>query len=134
MLRKSSNSVKIFFPKYNLEAAIEEIQRTINIFSNRLALERVIIFGSYAKGEYTVASDIDLFIVFDESKCGKDTVYKTLMKNIRLPRLELHILAKKDYEEMKGSRWIREIENVGIDILNIKQPRVGSYSTENYGN
>ncbi|MEM2896419.1 MAG: nucleotidyltransferase domain-containing protein [Candidatus Bathyarchaeia archaeon] len=117
MQKKSSNSVKIFSPKFNLEAVAKEIKRVISIFFNQLALERVILFGSYAKNRYTVASDIDVLIVFNELKCDKDVVYKTLMKNIKLPRLELHILSKKDYEAMKNSRWIKEIENEGIEVF-----------------
>jgi predicted nucleotidyltransferase len=125
MLRKSSDSVKIFFPKFNLEAVIKEIRRAISLLSSQLALEKVILFGSYAKGRYTVASDIDLFIVFDELRCDRDTVYRTLMKNIKLPRLELHLLSRKDYEEMGSSRWIREIEDEGIEILNANHRTVG---------
>ncbi|MEM4246411.1 MAG: nucleotidyltransferase domain-containing protein, partial [Candidatus Bathyarchaeia archaeon] len=57
----------------------------VSALSKELALEKVTLFGSYARSRYTVGSDIDLFIVFDDSRCTEDSVYKTLMKNLRLP-------------------------------------------------
>jgi predicted nucleotidyltransferase len=60
-------------------------------------LKKVVVFGAYAKRRCTAGSDIDLFVVFNGSKCSKNNVYKTLMKNIKLPRLELHILSLKEY-------------------------------------
>lgn len=41
------------------------------------------------------------------------------MKNINLPRVELHILSRKDYESMKKSKWIKTIEEEGILIMNV---------------
>ncbi|MGQ9514067.1 MAG: nucleotidyltransferase domain-containing protein [Thermoproteota archaeon] len=96
---------------------IEKIKETLSSLSERKALERVILFGSYAKNKYTVGSDIDIFIVFDESKIAEDKIYKNLMKVIKLPRVELHILSKKDYELMKSSKWVETIMVEGIKII-----------------
>jgi len=52
-----------------------------------------------------VASDIDVPVIFDDSRSTEDETYKALMRNIELPRLELHTLSKKDYELMKDSKW-----------------------------
>ncbi|MEM2312922.1 MAG: nucleotidyltransferase domain-containing protein [Candidatus Nezhaarchaeales archaeon] len=83
----------------------------------KLGLESVIIFGSYAKGNYTTASDIDLLIVFNDEKSSEDEVYKGLMKDIQLPRVELHLIPKKDLKAYKESRWIKVVEKEGIKIL-----------------
>ncbi|MCX8182298.1 MAG: nucleotidyltransferase domain-containing protein [Candidatus Methanomethyliaceae archaeon] len=45
-------------------------------------LEGVILFDSYAKGNYTVASGIDLLIIFDDEKKIEKLVYRQLMKEI----------------------------------------------------
>ncbi|MEM3488363.1 MAG: nucleotidyltransferase domain-containing protein [Nitrososphaerota archaeon] len=70
MPKKYSGSVKVFFPKFNREKVVEEVYRCVRVLCERLALEKVILFGSYAKGRYTVASDIGLLIVFDDEKIG----------------------------------------------------------------
>lgn len=117
MRRKYSNSVRVFFPKFSLEDVVREVSRCVSLFSEDLALKKVIVFGSYAKGKYTAGSDIDLFVVFDDSKCAEDYVYKTLRKNIMLPRLELHILSLKEYEAIKESKWVKTVEEEGVSIL-----------------
>ncbi|MBO3755182.1 MAG: hypothetical protein FGF53_09980, partial [Candidatus Brockarchaeota archaeon] len=65
----------------------------------------------------TVSSDVDVLVVYDGLKSSENDVYKTLRKSVRLPRVELHILSKKDYKRMKDSKWIREIESEGVKIL-----------------
>jgi len=111
------SSVRVFFPRFSLEDAVVEVKKVAFALSKQLALRKVALFGSYTKNRQTVGSDIDLFIVFDDLKCAEASVYKTLMENIRLPRVELHILSEKDYILMKNSKWIREIEAEGIGIL-----------------
>jgi predicted nucleotidyltransferase len=114
------SSVKVSFPRFSLEDVVEEANRTAHALSKHLGLEKVILFGSYAKKRYTAASDIDLLVVFDGSKSSEDKVYKTLIRTIKLPRLELHILSIKDYMLMKDTKWIETIESEGVVILNHK--------------
>lgn len=117
MQRKYSNTVRVFFPKLSLDDVIREVSRCVSLFSEDLALKKVVIFGSYAKRKYTAGSDIDLFVVFDDSKRTEDEVYKTLRKSIRLPRLELHILSLKAYEAIKESKWMKTIDKEGVGVL-----------------
>jgi len=109
--------VKIFFPKFSREEVVREISRCAAELRDSLGLECVILFGSYAKGRYTVASDIDLLVIFNDEKSSEDNVYKSLMKSIKLPRVELHIIPKRGIESYKGSKWIKTIEREGIRIL-----------------
>lgn len=74
------------------------------------------LFGSYANRRYTVASDVDLLVVVNGQKCSVEEAYRTLMMNINLPRVELHMLSMKDYETMKSSRWISTIERENFNI------------------
>ena len=119
MRKRSSSSVKVFYPKFSLEEVVKRIKEVVSQFREELGLEKVVLFGSYARRSYTAASDIDIFIVYDERKCHEDRVYKTLMKNLKLPRVELHILSKKDYELMRKSKWIEVIEREGKRIIDI---------------
>ncbi len=48
---------------------------TINLASKYPTIKRVGIFGSYARGDYNSASDIDLLYDYDdESECGTDDI------------------------------------------------------------
>ncbi|MEM2971940.1 MAG: nucleotidyltransferase domain-containing protein [Candidatus Bathyarchaeia archaeon] len=109
--------MKVFFPKFNREEVIKEVSRCTAELREKLGLESVILFGSYAKENYTVASDIDLLIIFDDEKSSGDEVYKCLMMSIQLPRIELHLIPKKDFKAYKTSKWMKVIEKEGIKIL-----------------
>jgi predicted nucleotidyltransferase len=116
MQKKLSTSVKVFFPTFSKEEVVKRVRKAISLYFDKLGLEKVVLFGSYAKGNYTVASDIDLLIVFNEEKADEYEVYKMLMRNIQVPRVELHIISKKDYVAAKDSKWRKIIENEGIEI------------------
>lgn len=117
MRRRSSSSVRVFYPRHSQSDVISRVKETVASLSERIALDEVILFGSYAKNKHTVGSDIDIFIVFDESRSTEDEIYKIIMKAIKLPRVELHILSNKDYELMKSSKWIETIMEEGIKIV-----------------
>jgi len=48
---------------------------------------------------------------------SEDKVYKSLKRGIKLPRVELHTLPKKELGAYKTSRWMWTIEEEGIKIL-----------------
>jgi hypothetical protein len=78
--------------------------------SKELGLCLVVLFGSYARGDHTVASDIDLLVVYEgpERPGAYDLVWDTL----QLPNLQLHLYTKEKYEELKrsGSSFLKEAE------------------------
>jgi len=117
MQRKYSSSVRVFFPKFSREEVVRELSRCVGENRKPLGLYKVLLFGSYARGNYTVSSDIDVFVVFDDEKISEDKVCKTLMKAIKLPRVELHIMSKKEFETCKSSKWVKTMEEEGIKIL-----------------
>ncbi len=57
------------------------------------------LFGSYAKGNYTVASDMDLLVVY-EGRDRKDA-FATVKRTISIPRLEPHTYSESEYESVK---------------------------------
>jgi len=118
MLRKSSSSVKIYYPKHDLAEVVEELGKAMQTLSKELGIEKVTLFGSYAKNRYTVSSDIDILVVYDEKVCDEDKVYKAIRKRVKLSRLEPHLITKTEYSRVRGSRWIRTIEKEGIIIFN----------------
>ena len=70
--------MKVFFPGFSREEVVEGLSRSVKENSERLGLCKVLLFSSYARGNYTVATDIDVFVVFDDEKGSENEVYKTL--------------------------------------------------------
>ncbi len=120
MPRASSGSARIFYPDFSREEVIKRIREVVSSLKDELGLLRVALFGSYATGRQTAASDIDILIVYEERICDEEKVYKKLMKNLMLPRVELHIVSKTEYEQIKSSKWMEVIEKEGKDILKNK--------------
>ncbi|MBC7091394.1 MAG: nucleotidyltransferase domain-containing protein [Nitrososphaeria archaeon] len=117
MQRKSSSSVKIYYPKHDQGKVVEELRNAIKTLADELGIEKVVLFGSYARNQYTVASDIDILVVFDETVCDEDRVYKTVRKRVRLSRLEPHLITKTEYYRVRELKWIKTLEKEGIVIL-----------------
>ena len=79
----------------------------------RLPLRRVVLFGSYASGQFTAASDIDLLVVSEGSR--RDDAYALVRKTLQIPRLEPHIYSLEEYEEAKET--VTRMERGGVVLL-----------------
>jgi len=88
MPKPSSGSVRIFYPRFSREEVIERIQERLPLLAQSLPLQRVVLFGSYAKGNFTVASDIDLLVVYRGER--NEQAYSLCKKILGLPGLEPH--------------------------------------------
>ncbi|MBO3800320.1 MAG: nucleotidyltransferase domain-containing protein [Candidatus Brockarchaeota archaeon] len=116
MLKRSSDSVRVFYPEIDRDSLILILKGEIEKLSERLRVRSVILFGSYATDRYTPASDIDLLVVIEDE--DKEKAYSEIFKNLKISNLQLHLYTLKEYEKMKasGSLFIKEIEEKGIPI------------------
>lgn len=64
MQKRSSSSVKVFYPEFNQSDLLQTLKERIEGLNKELPLIKVILFGSYAKGNFTVGSDVDLLIIY----------------------------------------------------------------------
>jgi len=64
MQRKYSSSVRIFYPRFDRETIIKILQKKIQALKKELPVSLIVLFGSYAKDNYTAKSDIDLLVVY----------------------------------------------------------------------
>jgi len=103
-------SVQIFYPKFNREKLIQAVRGKLEDLNKKLPLQLVILLGSYAKGNYTVASDADLLVVY-RGKERKDA-YATVKKTLGVSRLEPHVYSGSEYEKMK--KTINKMTKDGI--------------------
>lgn len=110
MQKRSSGSVRIFYPKYDREEILRILSERLRALDAKLPLIRVVLFGSYARGNYTVASDVDLLIVY-EGKPRSDA-YAIAKRILGIPRLEPHPYSQAQYEKMK--RVISKMLEAGI--------------------
>ena len=47
---------------------VEEIKEKLNVFKENPAIRKVILFGSYARGDVSRKSDMDLVVIMDTDK------------------------------------------------------------------
>lgn len=100
MQKESSGAVRIFYPSFDKEGLIQELKKKMGALARELPLSLVVLFGSYAQGNYTVASDVDLLVVY-EGKDRKDA-FATVKKTMDIPLLEPHVYSMGEYQKLKG--------------------------------
>ena len=100
MRSRSCGSVRVFYPPFERDWLIEQLERKVQPLS-------VVLFGSWAMGRQTAASDIDLLVVYEGER--RDDAYALVKRTVGIPRLEPHAYCEGDYEVMKGTlgRMIR---------------------------
>jgi predicted nucleotidyltransferase len=113
MLKKSSSSVRVFYPKLSREELIRAIRKNLGELRKRLPLLLVVLFGSYARGNYTVASDVDLLVVYKGEQ--KEEAYAIVKKTLDIPHLEPHVYSQREYEGAKDA--IKNMIKDGVVIL-----------------
>lgn len=80
-------------------------------------IERVYIFGSYAKGYSTEESDIDMAVIFrnlDDSRRFDIQVQLMLLAATIDSRIEPHPISQEDFDS--GNPFAVEIKNTGVEI------------------
>ncbi len=119
MRKGSSGSVKVFFPKLTRAEVIRLLSARLKELREKLPLEQVVLFGSYAKGNYTAASDIDLLVVYRGEK--REDAYALVKKTLDLPRLEPHVYHVSEFEEM--AKTIKKMTKDGVLLFRSDEPR-----------
>ena len=98
MRQRSSGSVKVFYPLWNREALLVRLREGVTALRDVLPLVRVVLFGSYAKGRQTAASDSDLLVIYAGAVRGD--AYALVRRTLDLQRLEPHVYAKEEYAQI----------------------------------
>ncbi len=87
------------------------------IENSGIPVERMVLFGSYARGKARKDSDIDICVI--SSKLGKDEMSEIGKLNFlhwKLDnRIEAHPVSSKDYKTI-ATPFISEIQKYGIEI------------------
>ncbi|MGC8998538.1 MAG: nucleotidyltransferase family protein [Candidatus Bathyarchaeia archaeon] len=129
MPRKSSTTVKIYYPKFSREEIIQKLEENFRNLSKELPIKIVTLFGSYACGRQTAASDIDLFVVVNGKQ--KDEAYKRIYRSLNIEKLQLHLYTVDEYEKLRRNSpsFIKEAEENGLAILKVKREAINASSS-----
>lgn len=105
-----SGSAKVYSPKFSTKELLRYLRKQLEALSKELPVKRAVLFGSYAKGTHTVASDVDLLIIYGDPERGD--AYSIAWDRIKLSQLQLHLYTESQYERLKrsGSSFVREVE------------------------
>lgn len=93
-----SGSVRIFYPDFTREQLIEKLRARMPELAKKLPIKSVSLFGSWAKGNATVASDIDLLIVYSGRKRGD--AFAIAKTTIAIPGTEPHVYSEREAAKM----------------------------------
>ena len=88
------------------------------IIQQGLHLRQAILFGSYARGEQSPDSDIDVALVADEFVgVSFEDIKRFIDVTIQQPyfKFELHTFNTTDFNE--GNSFVQEIRRTGISVL-----------------
>ena len=98
MRPRSSGSVKVFYPPWSREALLVRLREIVPALREVLPLVRVVLFGSYARSRQTVASDIDLLVVY--AGAVRADAYALVRRALDLRRLEPLVYAEEEYAQV----------------------------------
>ena len=88
-------SVRIAYPRWTRGALIRYLRERLPSLAARLPLVRVVLFGSYARGRATAASDVDLLVVY--APPPRDDAYALVRKTLEVPGLEPHLYTTDEF-------------------------------------
>ena len=94
----------------------KQIAEEFSKFLDYPEIEKIILFGSVARGEDTEDSDIDILIISDKKRETKDK----LMRKASDVLLELgvyisaKVISKEEYENLENTHFISSIKKEGV--------------------
>jgi predicted nucleotidyltransferase len=113
MPRKSSSSVRISYPRFDTAWLVRALGDRVDRLAAKLPLRRVVLFGSYAKGTYTVASDVDLLVVYGGEP--RPDAYALVKRTLDIPRLEPHLYTEGECQAMAST--VARMTDPGVEIF-----------------
>ncbi|MFN3763414.1 MAG: nucleotidyltransferase domain-containing protein [Anaerolineae bacterium] len=92
--------MRVFFPKFDQAELVRRLTERLEVLKGVLLLRRVVLFGSWARGNFTVASDIDLLVVYRGAP--REDAFAVVKKTMNIPALEPHVYSEEEYRQLEG--------------------------------
>lgn len=99
MQRQSSSSVRVFYPRTSREGLVRVLRERLPLLAGRLPLVRVVLFGSWAAGRHTAASDVDLLVVYQGD--AREDAFGIVKTTLAIPGLEPHVYTDREAAMMR---------------------------------
>lgn len=96
-------TVRVFYPRYTRAEVLAALRERLPELERRLPLRLVALFGSYARGNYSVRSDIDLLVVYDDPGCPD--AFATVGEVFGLTGIEPHCYALSQAQARARTLW-----------------------------
>ncbi|MDR7419954.1 MAG: nucleotidyltransferase domain-containing protein [Armatimonadota bacterium] len=93
------SSVRVSYPKYSRESLLAALRARLPRLAERLPLARVVLFGSWAAGRQTAASDVDLLVVYRGA--ARDDAFRLVKTVLAIPGVEPHLYTEDDAAKME---------------------------------
>ncbi|MCM1054980.1 MAG: nucleotidyltransferase domain-containing protein [Bacteroides sp.] len=98
---------------------LDEIRRRVKPVAERYGIEKVLLFGSYARGEATEESDIDLFICYKRLK-GMFAIGGVYTDFEEAFGIDVDVVSEKaltaDYATEKSRIFLANIVREGVSV------------------
>jgi predicted nucleotidyltransferase len=113
MISKNSNKNSKNNENSKNKALTEFIKHLRSRYKNKI--KKIILYGSYARGDYAEDSDIDVLIVGDISQ--KEISYLTTDILLKYGEVISAIVEKEvEFEKLKNSIFHRNVLNEGVEL------------------
>jgi len=101
------------------EEEIETVaERLRDVFGERL--ERIVLYGSYARGEQTPGSDVDLLVLVTEKHDGDRRrafdAAKQFVAEGKLFSPRVYSIEEYGEKHAEGNRFVRNVEQEGVKV------------------
>jgi predicted nucleotidyltransferase len=82
------------------------------------AVEKIILYGSVARGEDEGESDIDILILSSDKQNTRDKVIEKAMDTLLDTGMyiSVKVITPREFERLKNTHFISQIENEGVTI------------------
>ncbi len=117
MPNTSSSSVRISYPRHSRAEVVERLRSGAAKLRRRLPVRRMVLFGSYAAGRHTAASDIDVLVVYADPPVPG--AYALVRKTLGLRGLEPHVYTETEAAALHET--IERMTRAGIVIFDTKK-------------
>ncbi|HEX15813.1 MAG TPA: nucleotidyltransferase domain-containing protein [Deltaproteobacteria bacterium] len=107
------------------EEYVERLKRAVERLREELSsmpeVERVVLFGSYARGRRDLLTDLDVLVVMDTELAPLERL-RWLYRRLSLPvDLDLICLTPREFEERKATPFFKKVLREG-EVIYEKKP------------
>lgn len=99
------------------------VKRFLNLIIKKFNLKKIIIFGSFARGDYHKGSDLDLVIVGEFKDRFIDRIGKIIALNNSDLEIEAMVYTEEEFQKMIQERrpFIEQVLEEGIVVYEKKE-------------